>query len=840
MDELKRVKRRASGSEPKCEMGLGRTGAEHTTFKVKSAVSGNQKSCLTARAHKSTFNVSAQKSGGSADDVRLRNQFEQNYALVTQYLKRIEDQGHKLPEDVTQKGTVYYAQLAAEAGISADAFSLTGRESETSFKVCLRNQIEAAAPRLGTEVRILLQPPGNIPTHISYEVLLARGTTERKRELEGRRGARQQLYNTRTALNRLRKFNNLDLNAPISRELTTEFDTSLRNVIDGINIRNSRKKFQTEIVWWHDFYHRLLKEQCLPENFHDALVYLVDRSGLNLSILAKLVDMQSATLYGWYHWKHMPAAQSLASVSKLESLFRLPSGTLTDKVRKWRLLGKVQLSQLPESVQQSRHLAIQVRQHLPDNFLDKPEDKRREIVEYICNSVLKFNDSYTQRLVQLRPLTYSLRRWPEWLEREFNDLAHFKMADRPSLGMRRNQRWRVTTKEMVRNRLGQFLGALHLAEDAEDVRQRGLGLPQEELSLCLLACPLVVDWYVRFHCEARNIYTEHALVFIRMAVSFLRPGTGWLRQSPAMVSRLRPISYEGKDLISAELITKARTDWDDFCDEAIKYYDHMAKEIRPLIRIGRDPFLRIEGIVDMDDPVDAFEPLVVGMRNSLPNPQTQPTRYHLGIRDIVLVLLIQLTGLRRNTVAQLNYHGDGSGHLKKEGETYVLDVPRHLFKEEDSPYFGPKNSQVDYYMELINIFGFYELLSEYLEKSRPFLLKTYYSGDKEQALFVTASHAKSVRVSPKLIYRIYSSATGRHLVENKCRGTGFPKVGAHGPQCTRHIRGTSIVKNGGSFQDAANANQNTERIAFGHYARWLSKDRNRRVNELLFGKRKKN
>lgn len=838
MDEIKKAERHVRGSKNTGEKVLRRTGPKNTQFKVIYAASGTPTSSFNAHPQGQKISLTAKESGPSMKAKR-NDQFNRNSVLVNQYLKWLEDQGHKLPENAKQKGKVYYAQLAAEAGVDPNAFALSGKEKGTSSNVRLRSLIEIAAARIGTEIRVLPQSPGHIPPQVSYEVLLARGTAERERELEGRRGARQQLYNTRAALNRLRKYYGLNLGSPVGGELTATLKKSVGAIMEVIHNQNSRKKFQTEILWWHDFYRRLVKEQYLPEDFQGALAYLVDRSGLTPYVLAKLVGMQSATLYGWYHGKKTPASPSLAFVSRIESLFRLPSGTLTNKVRKWRLVRNIHLSQLPESIRQNRSLANRVRQHLPEDFLDHPEDKRREIVEYIRDSVLKFNDAHTQRLVELQPLTYSLRRWPAPLEAEFSDLALFKTAERPSLGMRRNEQWRDTTKAMIRTRLAQFFGALHLSEDAEDERLRGLGLPQEHLSLVLLACPLLVDWYVHFHCEVRNIYTEHALTFIEQAISLLRRGTGWLRQSPALASRLRPIAHGHKELVSADLIARARANWDGVCDDAIEQYGHMAEEIKPLIKISRDPFARIEGILEMDAPIDAFEILAAGMRNDLPNPQTRPTVYHTAIRDSVLILLIQLTGLRRNTVAQLNYTVDGAGYLKLKRATYVLEIPRQLFKEEHSPYFGTGQGKVDYYMELLDIYGFYALLTEYLKVSRPFLLERFHPGDKEQALFVTSVHPKSTRVSPSLVHRIYSDATGKHLVENKYCGTGIPMVGRHGPHSARHIRGTSIVKNGGSFQDAANANQNSVRTALQHYARWSSKDKNRQVNDVLFGKKKK-
>lgn len=135
----------------------------------------------------------------------------------------------------------------------------------------------------------------------------------------------------------------------------------------------------------------------------------------------------------------------------------------------------------------------------------------------------------------------------------------------------------------------------------------------------------------------------------------LRPGTGWIRQTPQLASRLQPISCDTLELVSEELILKARTDWDRVCDDAYTYYRNLIKELKPLISIARDPFQRIEGIVEMDKPLDGLKLLIKGMGSSLPNKHTEPMRYHCAIRNCALVLLITLTGFRRNTISQLNY-----------------------------------------------------------------------------------------------------------------------------------------------------------------------------------------
>jgi hypothetical protein len=90
-------------------------------------------------------------------------------------------------------------------------------------------------------------------------------------------------------------------------------------------------------------------------------------------------------------------------------------------------------------------------------------------------------------------------------------------------------------------------------------------------------------------------------------------------------------------------------------------------------------------------------------------------------------------------------------------------------------------------------------------------------------------------MTPANVSHTYLRLTNRYLAEKKYRGTGISGVKKHGPHAARHIRGTAAVKKTGSLEVAADANHHSVEAARSHYALFLPKDRNRRVNEALFG-----
>jgi hypothetical protein len=672
-------------------------------------------------------------------------------------------------------------------------------------------------------------------------MLLEKGTEERRHELENKRNATQQLYNTRSKLRLFCASLGLELTARVGDEFAPGFEASVDKVLSGIESVRSRRKFHTEINRWADYYRRMVKTDLLPENFTEAFRHLVDMSGLPLLMLSKLLNLNETTLRRWYKGQYIPRSGSLAAVSRMEALCKLPAGALFGRLPQSLQRRRVSVSQLPEFLRQDERLAYRVREHLPDNFPGLPPKRQREICESIRNNILRHTTPNSIKQTELRQLPYCLKEWPPAAAEEFEELASFKTAERPPIGMKRNGRWKSPSMEMARKEFASFFGALRLPVDSEDVRVRGLGVPGENLTVALVACPLVVDWFIRFRFEARTQYTEYTIKLLKGFMSLLRAETGWLRQMPQLVERLQPIKWGETTLLSQELIHRARSDWDGVCEETLKYYRHLCRdEVKDNISVWRNPFLPIDGIVKMDDPTAAFELLLQGMRDELPNLKTQPVRYHAAIRDLALVALIAVTGFRRNTIAQLDFTGDESGHLTLRDDYILLNVPRLFFKDPNSPFFGAKNSQMDYSNAMPNALWIVDIFKEYLTISRLFLLSTFHPSCGEQPLFVTSvEYSRSARMSPQQVSAIYHRMAERHLAENEWRGTGIKQVRASGSHSARHIRGTAAVKETGSFQLAGDANQHSARMAERHYARFATEERNRRVNDVLFGKKVK-
>jgi hypothetical protein len=809
-------------------------------FRAISAASGIDIRYLVEEPYRQRVLLASEEIGLDLKEETRTSRYEtlylQNRVKLDNYLKWLNDNALKLPEDPTHRGKVFFAQITIEADLGSNALLARNIDCKRANNVRLRQAIENAVSRLGIEVRVLPQSPGQIQTPFTYEQLLTKGTEERKKELKGNGSPAAQLYNTRHALNLFLQTLKIEAITPVGPEFVAGFRASVEKVTGEISNSHSRKKFNTEINRWREIYQKLLKAPTMPDDFHQALCHLVERSGLSFSVLGKLIGIQTASLSGWYQRRETPSWLSLRALERMETLFKVPAGTLVNKISGLHSRRHFRRSELPPYLQQNPVLRHRVTTHLPDNFCTLTPAAQEEIVESIRTDILRGgDDKYSQRLVTLRSLPYVLREWPQQARMEFDSYADFKMAETPPPGMRRQGKWKPVSRRKHEKDFAWLFGAIGLSPDADDERIRGLGFPKSQMSLALLVCPKIIDWYIKFRCEVRNQYTEYTLGLLCHYMSILGPETGWLRQNPNLASRLQPFTSGEVQYIPNDLVARAQVDWDGVCDDAIKEFQKLKKKIEPLVTVARDPFHRIEGLLALDDPMKPLGELITKMRQALPNPYTAPVHYHIGIRDLVVTILIVVVGFRRGMFPKLDYTGDKNGHLYFDGGRYVLSVPRVFFKNPESSYFVTNRVKEDFLSKLPEKYGLYELLKQYLEISRPFLMKRFRSHSSEQPLFIKMRVAgTSPRLSEGAISRIYEKNVEKYLVENKHRGTGLHNVKKSGPQSVRQLRGTIVVRKTGSYKLAADANQHSEMVARKHYSRITTEERNEKVSQILF------
>ena len=94
---------------------------------------------------------------------------------------------------------------------------------------------------------------------------------------------------------------------------------------------------------------------------------------------------------------------------------------------------------------------------------------------------------------------------PHVLAEEVAHLVQFKTATLTEIGYRRNGIWNEQTARQKIDHLGLLFGALAASPNGPVA---GRGVPLGKLTMALLICPAVWDWYVLWRERRRGFYTS--------------------------------------------------------------------------------------------------------------------------------------------------------------------------------------------------------------------------------------------------------------------------------------------------------------------------------------------
>jgi hypothetical protein len=239
--------------------------------------------------------------------------------------------------------------------------------------------------------------------------------------------------------------------------------------------------------------------------------------------------------------------------------------------------------------------------HLPDDFNDRSAKERNEILAWVREHILSGATDYRRFQAAATKQRYGIRfsaltgrsptnsvtmevadpdilatamDAPPGLAREMADLVGFKTATLTAIGFRRSGVWGEETSAQRIEHFGLMFGAL-AASPKGDVA--GFGVPLADLSFGLLVFPTVWDCYVQWRERRRGFYTCWEVDMLRLIGSLTRPETGWMRQTPQLARRLRPVP----NLISAEDIEVAQQDWATACETIHTHVLARARENGP-------------------------------------------------------------------------------------------------------------------------------------------------------------------------------------------------------------------------------------------------------------------
>lgn len=286
------------------------------------------------------------------------------------------------------------------------------------------------------------------------------------------------------------------------------------------------------------------------------------------------VKIESTTLLDWTTGKRVPrSVNSFAALAFIERRYRLSEGYF-----KSRLPNQTQATYGHEVEGMSASERRRIAWHLPDDFNTLPFEKREEIIEWVRRVIITGSTDYRRYHAASVRQRYAIRfpgisyggrlaanavlptaggahedessdlddpdllsgvvDAPPQLSMEMADLLRFKTSTLSALGFQRNGVWGSETAAQKIEHLGLMFGALAASPNGE---VRGFGVPLRQLTFGIFIFPGVWDWYIQWRERRRGFYTAWEVDMLSIALALTRQETGWLRQHPELLKRVRPI-----------------------------------------------------------------------------------------------------------------------------------------------------------------------------------------------------------------------------------------------------------------------------------------------------------
>ncbi|MFG1359974.1 hypothetical protein [Xanthobacter pseudotagetidis] len=609
-----------------------------------------------------------------------------------------------------------------------------------------------------------------------------------------------------------------------------------------------------------------------PETFADALRLHMERHADSSCHLEKVFaasghSVLMTTIRQWLRGLKVPrTASSLAALDLLDRRYCLPTGyfrsklPMTDRSPSAKKLPGI-------GPAERRRLAW----HLPHDFDRRPLREREEILDWVQRVVISGATEYRQFQAAAMKQPYAIR-FPEFqskrrrrakpvaddqlltqehdpdlvgmvtdapahLSAEMADLIRFKTATLTTFGFQRNGVWGEETASQKVEHFGLMFGALAAAPSGA---VRGFGVPLANLTFGLLVFPIVWDWYVQWRERRRGFFTKWETDMLAVALAMTRKDTGWLRQTPSLGDRLKPIP----NLITEGDIANVRADWPGACDIFHKHARVRVREIERVARVHRDPFEPILVILEAESPLREYLKIPQEILRLMPDPRRYPTAaaeavrsflmlrfgLHLGLRQKNLrQLLVCPRGQVPSTERQLEDTKRGELRWSERDQGWEVFIPACAFKNATSSYFGSK----PFRLVLPDLGELYHYIDVYLDKHRRVLLR---GATDPKTFFVKTVKAKTLDPAycQNTFYEAWRLTIQRYGVFNPYTNRGAIKgLLPHGPHNVRDVLATHILKVTGSYEQASYAIQDTPEMVANHYGRFLPQDKAALAAQIL-------
>ena len=601
-----------------------------------------------------------------------------------------------------------------------------------------------------------------------------------------------------------------------------------------------------------------------PPKFADALTLHMKRHSeggraLHRAIVRPGETFDITTLYVWRRGEKEPQSSvAMAILARIEQRYRLPAGYFKAKLAH---PGRATVGQQMPGISAAERRRIDW--HLPDDFDQRPPREQEDILRWVRTVVVSGSTDYRRYQATATRVRFALRfpgltirqpvpkrrpqpvgaeidpddpmlspgtvTAPTALMEDMRSLVRFKTATLTTSGYQRSGVWGEETAAQKVEHLGLLFGALAASPKGA---VRGYGATLQDLSLAHLVFPAVWDWYVQWREHRRGFYTAWEVDMLNVAAALTRQSTGWLRQTPSMSDRLRPIP----GLVTDADIEQVRLDWDAACERMHSHALGRSKEIKRVKRIHRDPFEPILVVLEADSPVAEYRKITEEILRRMPDEQRYPIAAAEATRAFLMLRLGLHLGLRQKNLRQLLICERGKAPTQerrlvdlKRGELRWSDrnsgwevfIPAVAFKNSGSTFFGSK----PFRLILPDLAGLYAQIDAYVDKHRPRLLRGV---SDPGVLFVKSVSRRSLDAAydQTTFYEAWRWAIQRYGIYNPYTKRGAIKgLLPHGPHNIRDVLATHILKKTGSYEQASYAIQDTPEMVAQHYGRFLPQDK---------------
>lgn len=439
---------------------------------------------------------------------------------------------------------------------------------------------------------------------------------------------------------------------PLGDEIGADFPAELAAYLDDQEGRGKKKgtlNDRKSIMWSvHESAVELLRAQLLPADFVGALRSLIEHSGMTEARITAQVGLGEGRLRDWLRRGEIPSHVSLPAIQRLEDLFKLRRGTLSDR--------------LP-------HLEV-----------------RRGTWRLVRGTT-----PWREHMREQQKFTYALSELPATVAAECHDLVLFKTDDvwLDQHGFRRAQEWRIRrnrdrspSADKFVNDLRKFMGWLRLPADAGHPWSRGKGLSTESFDLALLSdadlvLPFLDFWRERSYSKSFNSGT---VCFAVQCMSLIKEETGFLRQQPSYGARLpTPIPADK---------------WEEWCESNYHRFARFLRTVkksknRPM-RKTRDPFAAVRSFIeDRQHPLSALWEMTANMKRLTPlKLKMSPILLALHKRDIAFGEFITSYPLRCENFSLMTWIPKSGADLTGRGKRYVeTDEASNLYQKPDGSWW---------------------------------------------------------------------------------------------------------------------------------------------------------